>query len=185
MQKRFYILIFIAALSVSFRTTPNHLTHELAFSLNNGGNSGIVTFAVLQRVNGRVLRSDIVSKQSFMLIASGEQISSANEKPVNMLEENGIENYIVEVDSIDNNYVYDFGTVGNIWKLRYKTYPYQDSTYNEAGWGNGRNMPSPGQEAILKQYGVSWYKDFFIGKKAFQLLKDMEDPNWVSTYKAS
>ena len=43
--------------------------------------------------------------------------------------------------------------------------------------------PSSEQLRYLQQnYGIKFITDYIYGKNLFQLLKDMQDPNWVSNY---
>lgn len=115
-----------------------------------------------------------LSMDGFVHKAMGKERSNANPGGHNLFESYGIK---------------DPNIITQLWKLRYKEYPYQypldPLRKPEPGWANNdkcEELPSPEQMAILKKYGITRVQDIIYGDMAFQLLKDMEDPNWVAKY---
>ncbi len=150
--------IFETDYYLGFRVVPNF--------------SNVGQFAILY-IPGNVIKEvQTISLSTFMNYASGNIKNDANPEKLNFFTEYGIE---------------DTTIVADIWKLRYKKYPYKSATA-DAGWSNNDSIPSApadGQLLILQTYGVKKISDFFYGEDAFRLLKDMQNATWVDTYKSA
>ena len=72
----------------------------------------------------------------------------------------------------------------HLWKIRYKIHP-QDRSQAE-GWSKEYYRPSAGQAKYLHDtYGIlNVDTHYFIGEQLFQLLKDVQDPDWVKMYQS-
>lgn len=160
------------------------IEYKLAFSLNPYANSSPVTYGELCLWDGVIKKWTYLTPESFMRIATGEEYSKANPDSLNLFLEFEIYNSTVEVDTLYNEITYNFGTVDDIWKLRYSSYPFAGYPGDNNGWSSGGIHPSDGQQMLITTYGPKFYSDWIIADEAFRLLHDMEDPNWVSSYKA-
>ena len=74
------------------------------------------------------------------------------------------------------------------WKLKYSVHPhYPKAATNipdeDKGWAAQRYLPSAKQSQLLQQYGGKSVSDFFYGDGMFRLFKDMQDWDWIETYK--
>lgn len=141
----------------------------LGFMLLPGSNT-LVRFYEVHENEDHSLKYTQLTMDGFVYRAMGKERSKANPYGKNLFESYGIK---------------DPNIVSQLWKLRYKEYPYWTQGKAEAGWANhdkSDEMPSPAQFAILSKYGIKRLQDLCYGDMAFLLLKDMCDGNWVSQY---
>lgn len=136
--------------------------------------SSPVQYALIYAPNGITEEISIISLNTFLAYATGTTKCDANPKKEDFFDVYNIENKDI---------------VNDIWKLRYKKYPFK-TTYGdtEVGWSTNDSiptMPSEEQFEILNQFGISKISDFCYGDNAFRLLKSMETEDWISTYKAA
>jgi len=136
--------------------------------------SSPVQFALIYAPNDIVEEISIISMTTFLAYATGTTKCDANPKKENMFQKYNIENQ---------------GIVGDLWKLRYKNYPFKTTTgLSDFGWSTNDSvptMPSEEQFLILNNFGISKISDFCYGDNAFNLLKSMETNTWVEAYKAA
>ena len=98
--------------------------------------------------------------------AAGKQECRANPEKINYWKE----------------FKLDAKTLNKLWKLKYAEYPYQKREDTE-GWANLTYSASPGQLRFLSKYGFKKsISDFIYGEKCFQLLQDIQDPEWQYNY---
>lgn len=178
----------------------------LGFSLMPGANSTAVTFHIIKKWDdpAKPIEAVNISQAEFMRIACGFQDSYANPKKENLFTKYGLIDCGYFNDTVIKGRIYNGGmrcnTVEDLWRLRYGEWPFYiappRATNNSPttldpigpgpGWARKPLMPSEGQLDILRGYGpVDPMVDVIWGDKAFQLLKDMQDEAWVSTYKGS
>jgi len=125
------------------------------------------TAIVLKSLQGKWITT-YLTKTSFLMQITGQQDSKANPNHINYMKE----------------YKIFWQTLDQLWKLKYSEYPY-DRKGNEdtKGWAKMKYSPSPEQLRYLQQhYGIKSITDFIYGKHLFQLLKDMQNPEWVNNY---
>lgn len=186
MRKAYYIFMPLCILlfaSFGKQSSYNEPETKLAFCLNMYANSGPVTYGILIVWGDQIVKRTYITQEAFLRVATGEEYSKANPDSTNLLLENEILGCTIEKDSLFGEITYNFGTISEIWKLRYSAWPFEGR--NESGWAANAMMPSPGQEAILQSYGVKYYNDWIIADEMWRLLRDMQDPAWVETYKSS
>lgn len=163
----------IAALNAA---PPSLATYEFGFSLNDG------QYFIYKVFDGEVVESDPISLQSFILQASGRESSRANPEGLDLFDLHKIEKCESAVDSIARRTDTYCDALNDLWKLRYGGAT--SGTYT-AGWAGELNEPSVRQQIILQAYRSPAYEHWlgpYFGKQAFQLLHDIQDPDWVSTY---
>jgi len=133
-------------------------------------NYGVGQFYVLTIQQGKIVRSNAISKDSFIKQALGKEKSDANPENENLFLKYEITN---------------LKTVDNLWKLRYATYPFATSTGDTLGWtANFANpyMPTEAQQEILKEFNFTQINGYLYGSNLFILMKKTEDPNWLTKY---
>ena len=172
---------------------PVGVRRELAFNLMPSVNSGLTTFAILTWYGDAERPSDVrmITRNEFLAIAHGVIASEANPTRENLFLKYEVKDCSYHIDSIWKSTTYSCSVVDDLWKLRYKIFPLKADQklklvdkvqVPEPGWANNNFEMSWEQLAFLEKYGIRTRGDFFYGANAFRLLKDMQDPDWVSTY---
>jgi len=133
--------------------------------------SGIVQYCVVYAPGGKIEDVRPISMDAFLKEAGGRFMSDANPNAEGLFKKNGIK------DSL--------ATLNNLWRLRYKYYPLRHCPQDSVGWSASPEnyIPSKNQTLILNGYGVDNINGIFFGNNAFRLLRDMENENWITTYK--
>jgi hypothetical protein len=178
----------------------------LGFSLIPGSNSSLVSFYLVRKYEDPAKSNEFtnISEASFLNIALGWGESSANPNKENLFTKYDVSNCGYKGDTVIKHMIVKGGffcdPLADIWRLRYSEWPYafqpprqknqQPSVNNPVGpgpgWAREKLNPSEGQQEILKGYGPNdFYEDVIFGEKAFQLLHDIQDANWVGRYKSS
>lgn len=210
-MKRAYGIFFLFLLSIlSFgllqQSTETSLNCKeyLGFSLMPGANSTAVSFHVVKKWDdpAKPIEAYNISQQEFMRIALGLQQSNANPGGKNLFAENGISQCGLFNDTVINHMIVKGGMkcnpVDDIWRLRWGQWPFYIAVPRNVnpntvqnlgpgpGWAQKPLQPSEGQLEILRGYGVTDpMVDLFWGNNAWKLLKDMQNPDWVSSYRGS
>lgn len=167
-------------------------TYQLAFSLNPGPNTQNVSFAIIAESNGKVINKKFISRDAFIRVATGQEVSSANPGKENLFDKFEISEgrYLWTYDSIKDRYEdIDVLFIEDSWVLKYGRNPLcpggclPGPGMKIDGWAQYNFRPSWPQLQILQEYGVVYVNDFFYGENMFKLLHDMEDPSWIEAYK--
>jgi hypothetical protein len=179
---------------------------HLGFSLFPGANSTPVTFHIIRTYDdpARQITATNISESEFIAIGLGLNENHANPDNVNFFDKYEIYNCGYTNDTIIYYRKVKGGMfcnpVSDLWRLEYQVYPFYSVPPKELtkpgettvtpgnhgpGWAKFPLHPSPGQEAILQNYGVKFYDDPIYGDNAFRLLHDIQDDGWVSRYKSS
>lgn len=143
----------------------------------------MVTIAVFFD-NGQVLsHKKILSLKEFAHFASGDWPSIYNRNRINLFELNNVSGGVYE-DSITHQKTPYCFALDSLWKIRYHMYPFQGR--NEMGWSQDAYNPSlPQKKYLYDRYGVEQIDTkFFLDTSFWKLLRDVRDPQWISTYKA-
>ena len=176
-MKRFFLIIFFILPLVTLAqtnldslftdTTKTKFLFAITLTPTVNGRRMYNTAIILKSLQGKWIPT-FVTKTDFLLQITGQQDSKANPNHINYMKE----------------YQIFWQTLDQLWKLKYSEYPY-DRRHNQdtKGWAKMKYSPSPGQLRYLQQnYGIKFITDYIYGKNLFRLLKDMQDPNWVSNY---
>ncbi len=199
-------LLAVAGFGFLQQSTEVELAYKeyLGFSLMPGANSTAVSFHIIKKWDDPKLPLEAVNitQREFTAIASGMIKHNANPKGENLFATHGLIDCGYFNDTVINMRFYESGmrcnTVNDIWRLRWAEWPYyiaspRNSNPNTLtpfgpgpGWARKPLQPSEGQLEILKTYGMTDpMVDAVWGADAFRLLKDMQDPAWVTTYRGS
>ena len=163
-------LIFTTLCMIAQNTTSEDKgRYYFGFTVAPSTAGGMVSYGYIQVSPQGNKKITWLNKNSFIMQATGQERSIVNPDSINYFEEHQIY----------------WQTLGELWKLRYREYPFHTNKKMGTGWANGRIGPSPGQRAYLKQqYDMENINSFIYGENAWQLLKDMQDPNWRSQYQS-
>jgi hypothetical protein len=200
------VLLTVAGFGFLQQSTEVELAYKeyLGFSLMPGANSTAVSFHIIKKWDDPKMPIEAVNitQREFTAIASGLIKHNANPKGENLFATNGVIDCGYFNDTVINMRFYESGmrcnTVNDIWRLRWAEWPFYIAAPRNAnpntltpfgpgpGWARKPLQPSEGQLELLKSYGVTDpMVDAFWGANAFRLLKDMQDPAWVTTYRGS
>ncbi len=183
MQKVLIILLFcwfFVKLSPAF----NQKTNQFAIGLMPGTNNNLISFAIIKQSGGTYLGTQQLSQQQFMFFALGYWPNRANINKENLFLKNGIAGVELTYNDFGKVNGYTTGPIDSIWKLKYQSHPM--SRKMPSGWSQGHYNPSRNQAMYLyERYGVlNVNTHYFVGENLFQLLKDVQDTNWVNAYQA-
>jgi hypothetical protein len=190
---------------MQFSDPSKNYHDEIGFSLMPGANSTPVSFQIVRVFDdpAKPIVASPISESVFEAIGAGWGESEANPNHENLFAKYEVAQCGYYPDTIIKHVFYKGGLVcspvDDLWRLAYSEYPYYDKPAENApkigntsnpngpgpGWAKEKHLPSEGQQAILKQYGVEFWNDIIHGENAFHLLHDMQDPTWVSTYSGS
>lgn len=177
--------ILIIATGATLRPASSTLaTYEFGFSLNQAGHEdGQYTLFIYNVHDGHVLESTAISEKTFIMQCLGAEVSRANPAGIDLFKQYNIAECDAQRDSLSGNYAYRCSPLNDLWRLRYGG---ATSNTGTAGWAQDLYTPGIRQQIILQAYRSTheehWLGPYF-GAKAFALLRDMQDPAWVSTYR--
>ena len=191
--KHILTLLLINLTTIGSVVYPNsndsfiQVDYHLAISINPGGNSGYINYAIIGETNGKLMYTKFISCSEFILIGMGEQWSAANDLGVNIFEQFNIKDCLYKYDSAECKKKPE-PKLFDLWTLRYNRNPFcpSDCIPKEnmliEGYGQHKSRPSWPQLQILQQYGITYINDFFYGEKLFKLLADFQKPEWRQLY---
>jgi len=164
-KKKTIILIGLILFSIS-SFGQDSTRYYFGIRLTSNGMGNLIRYGVITVYPNKNTKITYLTKTSFSLQVAGLEKSKANPKKINLWEK----------------YQIHFSTTEQIWKLKYSEYPY-DRRHDNKGWAQRRYAPSDSQFNFLKKYGYKEYiGDFIYGDNFFQLLIDMQNPDWQNQY---
>ncbi len=192
MRKQFIILIFIffpfwiqseKIEAVIYYQSKN----EFAISICFGANNSYLNYAVVVKSGNKIIKSQQLTEQSFMMQMTGKMNSTANPKLKNLLKENVLDTCDCVIDDLYKKYVgYNCEPFRLLWKVRYKYDPKNHHLKNYEdykGWAYENYSPGVNQSMYLRErYGIQNLIDFIAGEKLYLLLNDVQDSTWVNEY---
>lgn len=134
--------------------------------------------------DGKTLnKQKILSKEEFVRFASGNWPSIYNPNRIDYFKEKSITCGTIKDDASYREVSFCV-PLDSLWKVRYAAFPF--STSSETGWSKNNYQPSERQaEFLYKNYGVSNLDvSFIIDDNFWKLLKDIQNPSWIRTYKS-
>lgn len=152
-----------------------------------------ITYSILGFHDGKLIEKKHISKNEFILMASGRMQSIANPEKKDLFFKYDVPQCKVGYERSQNEFLLQCPALNNLWKLRYQVYPgdpieetqsvESGSSSRRRGWSKYLTGPSEEQLNKLEPFGIKKYQDFAIGKDAFDLIKAVNDPSFVSRYK--
>jgi hypothetical protein len=197
------LFLILSAFNVTSQRKVNpNIQYKLAFKINPTAGSGVITYAIIgidTLNNNRLVKTQFLTEGNFVKYGKGINRCIANPTGINyyekfevdcglMLDDPTVRKGIPVQDTLFDEMAPLCLPIYDIWKLRYSVHPhYGTSTTNlpdeDKGWATTRYRPSYKQTLLLQQYGVNNVTDFFYGDNMFRLFKDMQNEEWVETYK--
>lgn len=161
------LLIISLLIAMSGYTQEKNIPkYYFGYSLVENSSGELVSCGIIRVSPSGKTKITPLTTINFFLQVAGEQTSVANPERINLWKELKI----------------DARTVYKLWKLKYSEYPYQRSDDTE-GWANLKYSASRSQLQFLKKYGFKKsITDFIFGEKSFQLLNDIQNPDWQYEY---
>lgn len=141
-----------------------------------------ITFIAYLDNGGYKSAKKILTENEFVHVASGKWPSIYNPKRENFLEKHGLDCGIV-VDSFSRKESSYCFPADSLWRIRFNKHPFDLKAGN--GWSNKPFKPSSAQEIFLfEHYGIKQIDcDYFEGKYFWQILEDVQNPEWIANYK--
>jgi len=172
------------------------LKAHFGFSINPTANSGLITYAIVETdQDNKIVGRTIVTRNNWILQMKGEQRSKANVEGIDLWSKYEIGDCFWMLDPKIDKYIAQKCetkiSIDDLWRLRYNRNPEyrQDKITSDlsivGGWAANAFRPNWPQVQILQNYGIIFISDFFFGEGMFQLLKDLQDPSWLETYKTA
>lgn len=160
-------------------------TWEFGISLSTGTGSQLYSCFLVKMYDGKVIGTENISSEAFILQAQGVKPSVANPDGHNRFLEHGINTCLAFEDTIAQEYLYRCDPLEDLWKLRFQEYPLQLTSGQRTGvgWAEKRDAPSPRQLMLLADYGILYTTGLCHGENVFRLLHDMADSSWVVNYR--
>ena len=183
MKKIAVIALIIALFSGLAGFSQSYRKVYFAIGLFTGSHSQMITYAFLTSVNDKIVGVEVIRKDRFIYSALGYWPSAANPDREDLFAKYNVDSVLLVVNESNKVIGYYEVVFDQLWKIRFKENPYK---YDEYGWSQGMYRPSESQQKFLmEQYGVhNILTDYIYGDSLFKLLKDVQNPGWVSSYKA-
>lgn len=157
---------------------PKFSTYELGFSLNG-------TTFIYKVFDDSVLVSEPITRKAFIMQGMGVESSRANPADSNLFERFAIRDCGGLIDTTTKEVTYLCFPLDDLPKLT--TASASDGS-GAFGWSSNDFQPGEGQQRILNAYRpkseIHWLGPYF-GERAFRLLHDMQDPDWVTRYRST
>ncbi|MBI2258111.1 MAG: hypothetical protein HYU67_04330 [Flavobacteriia bacterium] len=180
MKILFFVLCWFCLSSVRF---IGEIRPVFGVQVNMQANSKLYSMVVYIH-NGRALtHKKIITREEFILYASGTWPSIYNPQRRNLFEERNIPCGI-EKDPITKRDIPFCNPLDSLWKIRYSDYPFR--TFAGKGWSNELYKPSSQQQKYLYEHYGIYDIDFnyFLDEHFWQILKDVQDENWIRRYRS-
>lgn len=147
----------------------------------------MLNFAMVTMNGDKVVQSQQLTEQNFMMQITGRMQSKANPNLKNLLKEKVLDTCDCIMDDLYKKYEgFNCVPITILWKVRYKYDPryHNKKEYEEnQGWAIDNYCPSKKQCAYLKdRYKIVSLNDFIIGENMYQLLNDVQDSVWIENY---
>jgi len=158
---------------ITFGEEIEEVEYYFGFNLIPSAMGGLIHLALIKPSESNKYIIKQITKVDFIAQASGKQKSLANPKSTDLFKEYQIDNPNI---------------VDDLWRLRYKEYPYFSTENMQPGWSVNDSipiLPSLTQMKTLEKFGLYRINDYIYGDNAFKLLYLISKPEWVNTYKES
>lgn len=175
-----FVVVWICCSSIVYKVESRAV---FGVRVSIGANSTINTYVCFIYDGRSLTQKRIYDEQSFIKVVSGHWPSIYNPNRINYFEKNNI-GCGVAIDSITMKEFSYCEPFNSLWKIRFATFPFQNSS--EMGWSNKYHKPAPKQEIYLHdRYGIeSVDANFFLDTSFWMLLQDVQDSTWIMSYKA-
>ncbi|MEO8590785.1 MAG: hypothetical protein ABI432_15525 [Flavobacteriales bacterium] len=179
------LLLGIPLQGGSLESTPLLATYSFGLSLNVGLNNQLFTLFQLKEFEGKLIGTEPMTREQFVLQAQGAVPSKANPEGINLFKKYEVNACIHPDDPEGTLFLRDCDVFDQLWKLRFWEYPYlvSEGEHPGKGWSENREAPSPRQLLLLTDFGIMYLSDMARGENVFRLLHDVGDESWVDNYR--
>ena len=182
-----WLFLFTAFLFLAFLSPEKSQGNRTVFaiSLMPSANSSLYTFAIVTvNPKNEVLSKRFVSEHDFMKMIAGKYPSKANPSMVNLFDYIGFDDCGLVFNEYTKRYeTYVCPPFEDLWKLWYQSHPFSYEAGD--GWAHTPYSPSLKQIKILTQYGITHKGSLIVGDHMWQLLLDIQKPEWIDKYTAT
>ncbi|GEM_PF-797129 len=157
----------------TFEDDPGEIEYYFGFNLIPSAVGGLIHIAIIKPLENDKKSIIQITKDDFISQAMGKTQSLANPKRINFFKQYQIN---------------DPNVMDNLWRLRYKEYPYYTNEKVLPGWSSNDSIPfipTESQMLMLNKFGAYKLNDYIYGENAFKLLYLMGKPEWIKSYKES
>ncbi len=181
-MKKLSLILLCGLLSSSIQFKPMNRT-VFGVRISYSATGSMYTLAVFIHDGQFLTKKKILSNKDFAFFASGEWPSIYNPNRENLFDQNDVLGGVYQ-DSITLDKLPYCFALDSLWKVRFRTYPFQGK--NENGWSQDAYFPSLRQKKYLyDRYGIEQIDTkFFLDTSFWKLLRDVRDPLWISTYRS-
>ena len=160
-------------------------TFTFGLSLNTGLNNQLFTLFTVKVFEGRVIQTEPLTRDQFVLQAQGVVPGRANPEGINLFRKYEVQVCLPEGTDTTGRYLLDCEVFDRLWKIRFQEYPFRpvEGQHPGKGWAEEREAPSPRQLLLLTDYGMLHRSDLAYGENVFRLLHDVGDSAWVDNYR--
>jgi hypothetical protein len=182
------LLVITLALTPSRAVAPSVMplaTYTFGLSLSPGPNSQLFSLFLVKEFEGKVIQTDGLTREQFVLQAQGAIPSKANGEGVNLFHRYQVQLCLHPEDSTGTRLLRDCEVFDRLWKLRFWEYPFiqKEGEHPGKGWSEKREAPSARQMLLLTEYGILTLNGLAKGEDVFRLLHDVGDSAWVDNYR--
>ncbi|UKN02915.1 hypothetical protein K6119_05225 [Paracrocinitomix mangrovi] len=179
-----YILLLTAFLQLRSSYSQDKREFYFAIGLFTSAHSQLVTYAFITKLGDNIINAQVVRADRFMYTALGHWPNpQLNPERINLFEKYQVDSCFLLMNESGTKVVgYYDRPFWDLWKIRFYEHPFE---YDLMGWSKGQYSPSVPQKNFLrKEYGINNITlDYFYGDTLFKLLRDVQDPAWVDSYK--
>ncbi|MBI3133052.1 MAG: hypothetical protein HYZ14_00110 [Bacteroidetes bacterium] len=181
-MRRFLIITCLFIFSNPLFSQTTGKKNYFAVGLFAGAHSAMITYAIVSFRDGAIIGAQVLTEQRFMYEAMGYYPSIVNLNKENLFEKNGVDSCFLLSNDLNKITGYYCKPFLDLWKIRFYEHPYQ---FDTPGWSQGQFKPSIYQMKILREeYGITnIMTDYFYGDSLYKLLRDVQDPVWVESYR--
>jgi hypothetical protein len=179
-----WIITLLVGIAVQ---ASGQVEYYFGFSLSTGAHSALYSCFTVKVFKGEVIGVEGLTGESFIKQATGITESRANPDSIDFFEEYRVTSCMKMKDPETGRIRRPCDPFGQLWKLRYSKFPFhsREAIDRGEGWSKNEFKPSPGQLAILSDYGITHTTGMCYGESAFRLLRDINDPLWVQKYQSA
>ena len=160
-------------------------TYTFGLSLNTGLNNQLFTLFTVKVFEGRLIQSEPMTRDQFVLQAQGVVPSKANPERVNLFRKYEVNACVAVGPDTTGRFIQDCNVFDDLWRIRFQEYPFRlvEGQHPGKGWAEKREAPSARQLLLLTDYGMLSRSDIAYGENVFRLLRDVGDSSWVDNYR--
>jgi len=159
--------------------------HYFGVGLGTGPHSSLFTCFMVKEYEGKIVAINGLTPDQFIRQAAAMIDSKANPDSIDYFQKFRVSSCLKMKDPDTGQEIRPCDPFSKLWKLRFSKYPLhqREPVDRGDGWAKNETKPSPAQLEILSTYGIQGATGMCYGDNAFRLLRDVNDPIWVQSYR--